>query len=213
MKGRSRLRNLHLAAAALLLGLTLGVGGCHRAAKTAVNPLPVDAREYSRLFEASVLELRNLGFVVERQDYRFGQISTRPLTSPTMFEFWKPVNSTMGQAAQSTTNLQRRTVQVFLEPADAARAAVAEGERTGPGTGPYQLRVEVMIERLQRPDAFVTGASDQPLGTLRGHPQEWERRGIDERYWLAIERDERLERRLIERIVRRSFKLQRDDGE
>jgi len=201
-----------MAWALLVLGLALGSGGCHLAARTAVNPMPIDAREYSRLFEASVRELRNLGFVVDREDYRFGQVTTKPLTSPTVFEFWKPLNSTVGQAVQSTTNLQRRTAQVFLEPvrSDGVEPPSAEGAETN--VGPYQLRVEVMVERLQRPDAFVSGASDRPLGSLTAHPQEWERRGIDDRYWLAIGRDQELERRLVERIVRRSFKLKRDGG-
>ncbi|MCC7408936.1 MAG: hypothetical protein IT442_12760 [Phycisphaeraceae bacterium] len=212
MKGGSGHGVCRSAGAALLLWLAVAMAGCHSASKSAVNPLAIDAREYSRLFEASVLELRDLGFVVDREDYRFGQITTRPLTSPTIFEFWKPVNSTMGQAAQSTANLQRRTVQVFLEPArpEGAQAPTAEGGELH--AGPYQLRVEVMIERLQRPDAFVSGASDRPLGSLTAHPQEWERRGIADRYWLAVGRDERLERRLIERIVRQSFKLKRDGG-
>lgn len=212
MKGGSGHRIFRIAAAALLLGLASGVAGCHQAAKTAVNPLPIDAREYSRLFEASVRELRNLGFVVDREDYRFGQVTTKPLTSPTVFEFWKPLNSTMGQAVQSTANLERRTVQVFLEPVrpEGVEPPSAEGAETN--AGPYQLRVEVMVERLQRPDAFVSGASDRPLGSLTGHPQEWQRRGIDDRYWLVIGRDEKLERRLVERIIRRSFTLKRDVG-
>ena len=164
----------------LLLAFALNCGGCGRSIVRMDNPLPIDAREYARIFDAAVIELRDQGFIINRHDYRFGVITTRPLAAPTLLEPWQRQNTTAYQGLESTLNSQRRTVTVTLELADTATSTdlrpATQPAVPGPAevantsaiispltasavAGPaYQLRVEVLIERQQHPALQATGS-------------------------------------------------------
>ncbi|MEX1017779.1 MAG: hypothetical protein WDZ31_13640 [Phycisphaeraceae bacterium] len=164
--------------------------GCQRAVVDAPNPLPIASEEYDRMYDASIAVLRDHGFRVDQQDYRFGEVVTRPDDAPTAIEFWQADNTTAAQAWQSTLDHLRRTVTVFLEPAE------AEGE------GDYALRVEVLMERRVQPTRRLTGSSRQNVfSTLDAVPAEWQRRGITAHYWEPVGRDPYLEARLLRTIV------------
>ena len=92
------------------------LAGCTTAIHAVNNPLEIAPSEYDRLLEAAVDELRDRGFVVDRHDYRFGTVSTRPVGSPTILEPWRADNSIYDQAVASTVNYQRRQITITLEP-------------------------------------------------------------------------------------------------
>lgn len=176
------------ALALFLLAALLPLGGC-RAVKTPVaNPFDIDRQEFDRVFTAAVLELRDRGFVIDRQDYRFGRITTRPLQSPTIIEPWRGENTTLYQAQTATLNSQRRLITIRLDPAgapnvDAAATAPATAPAasapastpaatspggavaaTMPATAParlggYQLGVEVYVEQLQITTRRLSGST------------------------------------------------------
>jgi hypothetical protein len=165
--------------------------------------LSIHADEYSRLFEAAGLVLQDMGFSVPRRDYRFGQIATRPLNNPTVFEFWKPTHDRgLDMALQSTVNDQRRVARLFFEPESAATADAASM---------YTLRVEVMIERLQQPTRYMTHSVQQPAPLLRDIPAEVAAIGVHGPYWQAVTRDDALAAEILRRTVRRSLELARPD--
>ena len=164
----------------------------------------LEAGEYDRAFAQSVAVLRDVGFVVDRQDHRFGQITTLPRPSPTIFEPWQPDHTYLDQAARATLGSLRRSARVSLtratDPADASTEAGAAAE---PPVG-YALEVEVLIERLQVPTRRLSGTTrGSVFDDLDEIPAELQRRGVVGRYWQPVGRDVHLEARLRDRILRR----------
>ena len=214
-----------LLATVALLGLGLGLAGCHRSYKPAPNPVEIDPAEYDRIFRASVEVLRDYGFRVDRQDYRFGRVTSAPLASPTVFEPWINHNTTATQTAQSTLDFLRRTVTVSMEPSaeessesrvqspELDRAAASpnpelEAQNSEPLSPPYHLRVEVLLENQQVPIRRLNGSvSGSRFSSLTEVPTEWADRNIAPAYWQPIGRDAHLEDRLARDIMERSLRL------
>ena len=92
-----------LALGALALGFVAGAGGCQRSYAVHDNPLPIDAEEYDRIFDAAIVVLKDKGFAIDRRDHRFGRITTQPLGSPTFAEPWHTTNTTSHQMTRSTS--------------------------------------------------------------------------------------------------------------
>lgn len=188
--------------------------GCSVAPPSA-EPVHVVAEEYGRMYQSAIQVLREEGYGIDRQDYRFGVVSTKPLASPTILEPWKRGNTTSGQAMESTINTQRRVVTVSLEPAEArvephgdelsSLRELAQRQARAM-QGEYLMRVEAVIEQLQIPTRHLSGSTQgrRMFGHYRGVPAEWDERGISALYWVAVGRDPHLEDRLLKQIVRRS---------
>jgi len=191
----------HLGRAATLGALALttpfGLAGCQRPYTVHDNPMPIDAEEYDRIFDAAVFVLRDKGFAIDRRDHRFGKISTLPLGAPTFAEPWHTTNTTVDQMAQSTINDEQRIASVFLEKQDPDEAE----------TRRYQLRVEVVIERRQQPTRRLTGstAPRRISNQLASVPHELKQRGIPKNYWSPVGRDPYLEQRLLADIINTSL--------
>ena len=175
----------------------------------------IHATEYHRVFDAAVRVLREEGMRVDRQDARFGVITTVPHGSPTMWEPWRSGNRSLGQALDSTVNDQRRRTTVSLTPqADSqeARADTHEGIQVVGMTGAeaptaYLLRVDVQVERHAAPVHYITQsmAGNAVMRSLRATPEELKRRNIAGRYWQPLGRDVALEGRLVAAIIRASM--------
>lgn len=186
------------------------------------------------MFEAARRTLTEAGFRIDEDAYRFGRLTTRPQSAPTLFEPFYGDNARLGDAVESTVNHQRRIARVFLDPspeglADGVGGAgaqvvdvetgvvrdmmpvVPESQRGGEGVGAaaYELRVEVLIERWQNPRAQVAGGSHGRaiLTSLSRTPRELEDRGVVDSYWQPVRRDALMERRLLGAIVSRSLEL------
>lgn len=195
---------------------SLTVIGCSATPQSSPAPKRITAQEYPRMFQASIDVLRDAGFIVDREDYRFGKVSSKPQIAGTIAEPWKPSSAGARGALESTSNQQRRVVQVSLEPLGAEGADTVDVESSGVGStlnavaaeqgGDYQLRVEVIVERLQVPARYLSGATSGTgmFSQYTAVPAEWQRRGIPGAYWRPVGRDPLLEQRLIEQIVRHS---------
>jgi len=160
------------------------------------NPIRVADHEYDRVFDQTVEVLRGHQFVVERQDRRFGVISTRPQIASSLLEPWRGDNTTAEQVAQNTLNLRRRSVRVLLEP-----AIDPNGMIDGPG---YQLYVEVRLEQRQHPPRMLntaTASSVASYGADAGARSVETAAGAERSFWRPIGRDERLEQRLVAEII------------
>lgn len=182
---------------ALLIGGSLV--GCGRSL-AAVDPTPAVAGDaYGRVFDATIHVLRDMRFVIDRDDRRFGVITTEPRIAPSVFEPWHPQNTTALQTATSTVNLQRRRVRVELEPLPRPRAeAVVQPWR-------YGLSVEVVVERRHHPPEQLHTAALGAVRTvergLRYEPVLTEA-GLQGSYWRLVGEDPYLERRLVRTILR-----------
>ncbi len=164
----------------------------------APNPLRISASEYDPAYKAAAEVLRDHGFAMDRQDYRFGLIETGALMSPTIGEPFRPGNTTVEQALESTLNHQRRIARVMLEPLASA------DDVSAPPQG-YNLHVEVMIERRQQPDLQMSGATSG-YGVYHRYtrtPSELQDRGINGAYWQPLRRDLYMEQRLMSDILDR----------
>ncbi len=194
--------------------MTTALLGCVAKIETIKNPIEVDETEYARLFNAAVVVLREKGFTVDQQDYRYGRVTTRPARSPTFLEPWHADNTTFDQGLMSTINHQRRRISLYFEPKQAEAGRLGEGRSVGgEGTGgDYLFHAEILVERLVVPVARLTG-STRPrglIGKLSDVPVEWKERGIQDAYWRIVGRDPFLEQRLIAEIIRRSMWVEAD---
>jgi len=182
-----------------MLGIWIGLlgmsgAGCQSTPSIA-NPASIEADQYETVYHAAIATLRDHGFHVDRQDYRFGRITTRPLDSPTLFEPWRGHNSTSNQTFASTAGHLQRRVNILL---DIATEQADEAEA-------YTVQVEVLLERRQLPLRRLTGtASRQRIDSLRAVPTQWQERGITAEYDLAIGRDAEYEQRLLHEILQRA---------
>mgnify|MGYP007073217509 CR=1 FL=1 len=191
---------------ATLLLVALAFTGCTEPALRG-DRTRIAAAEYDRTFTAAVDVLHRERLGVDRQDYRFGVITSHARPSPTLIEVWDSANSTFYQAVESTFNDQRRVVRVTLEPVHAPDATDAPADANGPATNDtpdqYTLRVEAIIERLQNPQYHLSGSTQghRSIEPVRTVPDELQRRGIDGPYWRTVGRDPYLEERLLKASV------------
>ncbi len=188
----------------VLVGSVVLIGGCGRAVVSTDNPAAVPAEDYDAVFDQSVRTLRAMRFTVDRQDRRFGVVTSRPLVASSLFEPWYADNTTGGQVTESTLNCQRRRVRITLKPAHATGEA---GEAETVPSDTYLFRVEVTVERRQMPPRQLTSAAVSQLQFGRGvhnaHSALTEG-GREEAYWRPIGRDAHLEQRLIAEILHRA---------
>ncbi len=180
---------------------SLALIGCAAPQTTASAPVGIAEDEYPRIFHAAVNVLRDEGFMIDQQDYRFGTVSTKPTDAATLGEPWRGRGQTAQQAAGSTVNDQRRIVTVSITPADKAE----EGEDV-PADADFLVRVEAVTEQLQVTTRYLTGSTRGKaiFGHYNRVPAELEERGIGKWYWMPVGRDPYLEERLLRRIVRDS---------
>lgn len=145
------------------------------------------ADRYPAVFEAAAETLRSQGYRIARRDYRFGTITTYPKEAATRAEFWVDDATTRHQGRADTLNAQQRTITVRVE---------QPGEEPG-----YALTVEVLVQRLQRPERYLThSAGNQITATYSAVPTHLSDRGIAGPYAQNLDRDPLLERRLLEAI-------------
>ncbi len=170
------------------------------------NPAPVDPADYQATFDAAAAVLRDAGFALDRRDARFGQLTTEPKGSPTVFEPWRGDNVNTTRAVASTFGNLQRTVRVTLTPdtPDARETPDAPAATRPAEPTRYDLAVEVLIERYQSPTRRLSGATQGSVFyNLNDNPAELARRGIAPGYWEPVGRDPQLEARLLRRIVGR----------
>ncbi len=143
--------------------------------------------QYPDVFEAAVESLRQHGYRIARRDYRFGTITTFPKEAATAAEFWVDDASTYAQRRLDTYNAQQRVVTVKVDqPKDQDR---------------FSLTVEVLVQRLQRPDRYLTHSARPRISrSYTDTPMHLKNRGIEGPYAQGYGYDHRLEDRLVKAI-------------
>jgi hypothetical protein len=154
------------------------------------------SQAFALVIEASVGVLRDYGFAIDRQDYRYGLVTSRPLVAPTIFEFWRPTNTSTDQMLEATLNNQRRIVRIRLHPISRPLDVGTE----------YQVSVQVQLQRLQQPLRTLNGSTrgNAIVSRLSSVPAEWADRGITRAYWLADGYDPLLAERILYDIAERA---------
>jgi len=164
------------------------LAACQSAARME-QPLAIEADDYTRTYEAALHSLRDHGFAIDRQDHRFGVITSEPLAAPTLLEPWKPSHTTLGQTVESTVNDQQRIARIRLVP----RAEAHEQ---------YDLSVEVIVQRRQLPARRLSGSTTprRMFNNQRQVPQPLREQNVPRSYWREVGRDRELEQRLTHDI-------------
>jgi len=140
------------------------IAGC--AAKPAAdNPSIIAADQYAATFEAAVESLRRNGFVVDRQDFRFGRVTSQPKRSPTLIEFWSPDNTTFEEAAGGSLDGHRRIVSVQFD-----IAQPSEAEPSEPDAAARPRDAQPVNGTDGAPAAQPAGTATATAGTVDGAP-------------------------------------------
>ena len=176
-------------------GFAFLLAGCATQSNWLPNPQEIDAQDYTRVFESSIRVLRDHGFRVDRADHRYGIVTTQPLGSPTLLEPWKRTHSSARRSQQSTWTDLRHIVTVTLRPAQDGAAA-----RT------YVVQVHAALQRQALPLRRLDGSVRRKgvFTSLGAVPDEWQARGIRDRYWESVGRDGALEEQLLGDIIEAS---------
>lgn len=160
------------------------------------------SEHYPRYYAAVTESLRDHGFEIERSDYRFGAITTKPKEAPTFFEFWIDDATTAGQARSDTLNAQQRTVKIRVRPMKEFFDSEEFGLTDLDQSKQYGLLVQVFVERTQKPARFLTHSARGRLSAeYTVVPTHLINRGIDGTYAQSMDRDIELEERIESAIL------------
>ena len=151
------------------------------------------SEEADRLWEAAQETLRRHRFQLDRVDRREGVITTLPVTSQHIFEFWRHDVATWSDLCESTLNPIRRSAEVTLGHGDDESSW-------------NQLAVVVRKERLSSPDRQFnsTGAAQQYFGDSLPSTTGIVRVTAEHETWLDMGRDPAMEQHLLNKILERA---------
>lgn len=198
--------------ASLLLAAVLMVGGCVTGPSrssdvgrqaTAIDPVTatprhwldqpatatVTALHYDRLWTACDAAARRYGFTPDVQNYRQGVMTSKPLTSKGVGEFWRRDVLDSDDLAHSTLATYRRTIRYDINKTPDDQ---------------YEVGVKVLVERSSQFERRVT-TGIQFRDAFGLYPPGMEFRADDgtelpAQYWYATGRDTTLENALAETI-------------
>jgi hypothetical protein len=152
----------------------------------------IDNADFYKLWSACREELHSRFFIIDREDYRLGLLTTQPLVTKGAFEVWRRDAVTVPDIAQSSLGTMRRTV----------RFEVIKHE-----DGTYTAAPRVLVERYSSAERRLTAiyevhsaySGPRPAGDIQTD------RGATtpSDYWYATGRDEALEKDLATAIAQR----------
>jgi hypothetical protein len=134
------------------------------------------------------------GFALDLEDYRRGEITSHPLPSAQIVEFWKPQHVDITDSLENTVNNQRRTLRL--------RISKVEGKPDF-----YQIGIQVLVERETNPTEniggplFVEGSGfGRNALSLRS---DYAEPNSEPGRWVRIGHDPTLERKLMDELFNR----------
>ncbi len=170
----------------------VGLAGCCGPAKVDAASETLSAADAETLMAAAQETLGRMLFVMDKYDVEAGFLCTRPLRAGQFFELWRQDNASAQAFGQANLDSIRRTVEVFVEPADNTRA---------------QLRCVVTVERLTLPPLPVRSMSQMAgmytMGTQVRQSLILEREQARKMEWVSLGHDHALENRILTQIQHR----------
>jgi hypothetical protein len=196
--------------------LLLLIGGCigkHPANPAATQPVtvvdPATTQPYYWLDQPAVASVENFQFQplwdscertarsylyeLDREDYRLGLLTTKPMISKQFFELWRKDAGSAHAVLQNSLQTIRRTVRFEIE-------------RTDDGT--FVMTPRVLMERETILERRIT-SSIQYRTAFAGPPApsreavEAETEALPIIYWTPIGRDTAMERQIADEVRRR----------
>jgi hypothetical protein len=163
------------------------------------QPAPAGARadDFQRLWTAAEDVARDFLFRLDRQDYRAGVLTTRPMVSAQWFEPWRREVRTVEDRNESSLATVRRTIRFEFERLE---------------DGAYRVTPKVLVERQALAEQRITSAvgyrqyfrrpirpQDRPRGTRESDVGIY----LPNRYWYPIGRDDAFERALAQAVAKK----------
>jgi hypothetical protein len=149
--------------------------------------------QFQPLWDACEHTARSYLFQLDRQDYRLGVLTTKPMVSKQFWELWRGDTGTFHEEIENSLATIRRTVRFEIEHTD---------------DGTYVMTPRVLVERQTIVERRVTSVTQTRLAfTGPGVPT---REAITSdvidlptTYWTPIGRDTVLEKKLAEKVRER----------
>jgi hypothetical protein len=148
-----------------------------------------DGSNYDRVWLACDAATRHYHFIPDVLNYRQGIMTSKPLVSKGVGEFWRNDVLDSDDRTKSTIATYRRTIRYDIEKKDDGR---------------YEVDVKVLVERSSQFERRVT-TGIQFRDSFGPYPPSAEFRSDDgakqeAQYWYAVGRDETLEKALAQVI-------------
>ena len=187
-----------------LVALCAALVGCASSSKKSASPTTypttaqapaentITASDFDQLWRACADVARDRQFVIDRQDYRGGVLTTEPLVSAQFFEPWRRDAITSDAVAESSLATIRRTIRFTFTRHD---------------DGTFSAVPHVVVERYSSAERRITSAIHYRSAfrrTMATGTRESDR-GVQlpARYWYRIGNDPALERDLAEAVRKR----------
>ena len=152
----------------------------------------VDADDFDTLWKICRSVVHDRFFVIDREEFRLGLMTTRPLVSKQYWEVWRRDEVTIHDIEASTLATIRRTVhfQITRQP-----------------DGNFTVEPKVLVERYASAERRLTAITEYhtAFSSVRAYGSAENDQGIvlPTDYWYATGRDNALERDLAAAIQRR----------
>ena len=150
----------------------------------------VDCDDFDTLWHACRRATEGASFKIDRVDFRGARLTTLPLVTKQVFEFWRNDTASLPDAAESTVSTIRRTVRWDILKQD---------------DGSFRATPAVVEERYVMTERRLTSAMQYQEIFSDAHKFEGSRlqdEGLApvDVYWFATGRDRNLEKRLAETV-------------
>ena len=170
----------------------LWLGGCggQQPLQWRNEAIAVDHASFDQVWDACVESLQDKGMEIDRQDRRFGIITTKPMVGKQFFEFWRNDAANSDDLMLSSLHTIRRTVKVQVNSRGATR---------------YEVAVEAQAQRASLPGAAVDSVVEafELLGRQGVSPYPRRRDYIRPKpkpEWVDLGREPALEQNILDDI-------------
>lgn len=151
----------------------------------------VDAADYDALWNACERTMRDFSFSIERNDYRIGLMTSKPLVSRQFFEFWKHDVVDPASQVDSDVATRRRVLRFIIRKIDDRQ---------------FVCEPKVVVEHYEMVERRITAVTQyqDAFSNRRALEEETidEGQAVHPEYWYAERRDGALEAAIAERLQR-----------
>jgi hypothetical protein len=153
----------------------------------------VKSTDFDALWESCKSTARAYLFTLEREDFRAGVITTRPMVSKQWFEPWRPDTGTLAGMNENSLATIRRTLRFEIERGD---------------DGSFTITPKVLIERMTLLERRLSSASQyRSVFIGPSTPPRYSVNLDDEsamdlpvKYWTPVGRDTEMEKQVAKRL-------------
>jgi hypothetical protein len=148
-----------------------------------------------RIWDRAEQLLVDMGYVLDRQDYRLGALTTREQLGAQIIEPWRPDQTGAKSALENTTNEQRRRILLTIK-------AVPEKPDF------YEIAVQVVVERASNPTENLSGIVFQTGSGFGGSPilfrSDYSQGLLSTQLsnWVLMGHDPALEKKILDKLFK-----------